>query len=623
VRGGVGHAAAGGAHVALPRSQSYFRGVFSTRTGGRTAPRHVALAILLLLIVLLAGVLVVDAWQARRTRTETAERALGEYAVFASWQFAERASRALGTLVTSAFDAHSSGEMPPGGPEGTDRANRADGARRADRPREVPWCRCLDSVRAVLHFRVADGVLTVSPTDGDGAAPPLSPSALRWIEGAMRTRAAARKALLATVRAQDTTGFSIGPPASPSSPSEMAWYFPRLDGRNVAVVFALHEDPTGEPTHALGFVSEAGPFIVPFMRAVLVGAPLLPAAVTRGLPTDSVIVVTLRDSAGRVAYSSVPARASRHGLSDYASSDSLSRAAGALRFSVALREDALSRLVVPTPSVVRLVVTCALLLVVVAATVVLVGRVRQAAELTRARAAFVSGVSHELRTPLTQIRLFADLLQDRALRHEDDRVKWARVIDREARRLAYLVDNVLSFARVEQGTLVVRPVPTDVAAVIDETLQGFQPIAEARGSRISVQVPASLWATVDAGALRHILLNFLDNAVKYGRDGQTIVIHAATVGEHVRLAVEDEGRGVPEALRRAVWEPYRRLDTDPAVGGSGIGLAIVQELVRLHGARAWVESAPTGGARFVVAFAAAAAEERPRRDAATDAAARH
>jgi signal transduction histidine kinase len=109
-------------------------------------------------------------------------------------------------------------------------------------------------------------------------------------------------------------------------------------------------------------------------------------------------------------------------------------------------------------------------------------------------------------------------------------------------------------------------------------------------------------ATVDTGALRQIVLNLLDNAVKYGPVGQTVTVRLARAGDQARLVVEDQGPGIAPADRSRVWEPFQRLEcaAQSAVAGSGIGLAVVAELVVLHNGRAWVEDAPARGARFIV-----------------------
>src|SRR6185312_5447405 len=107
---------------------------------------------------------------------------------------------------------------------------------------------------------------------------------------------------------------------------------------------------------------------------------------------------------------------------------------------------------------------------------------------------------------------------------------------------------------------------------------------------------------LDRDALRQMLLNLLDNAVKYGPPGQTIVVGSEIAGDRARIWVEDEGPGIPHDDRQRVWEPYVRLsrEAEASTGGSGIGLSVVRELAALHGGRTRAESSPGGGARIVI-----------------------
>jgi signal transduction histidine kinase len=105
---------------------------------------------------------------------------------------------------------------------------------------------------------------------------------------------------------------------------------------------------------------------------------------------------------------------------------------------------------------------------------------------------------------------------------------------------------------------------------------------------------------LSADALRHVVLNLLDNAVKYGPMDQTIVVCVRAHDGFVTLTVDDEGPGVADAERERIWRPFARGRAAAHNGGSGIGLTIVREVVEAHGGRASVERAPTGGARFVV-----------------------
>jgi signal transduction histidine kinase len=232
------------------------------------------------------------------------------------------------------------------------------------------------------------------------------------------------------------------------------------------------------------------------------------------------------------------------------------------------------------------------------------------------RTEFVSGVSHELRTPLAQIRWFAELLHLGKLRSDEERARSAGIIDQEARRLTYLVENVLNFSRAEKGTNRVTPGSLDLDTEIRDAAEMFAPLARSR--RMSVRTSSSgLTVMADRNALRQILLNLLDNAAKYGPPGQTISVGsgAAPAADvpRVQFWVEDEGPGIPESDRDRVWEPYVRLNRkmESATGGSGIGLSVVRELVTLHNGKTWIDAAAAGGARVVVELPARAATTDP------------
>jgi signal transduction histidine kinase len=241
-----------------------------------------------------------------------------------------------------------------------------------------------------------------------------------------------------------------------------------------------------------------------------------------------------------------------------------------------------------------LVLVVALFVITVVLTAIAVLQMRGEHELARRRARFVSGVSHELRTPLTQIRLFAELLRDEQPAVQVKRFEYARIIDEEAQRLTYLVDNVLAYSALSE--VVVRREAVDLAEIVRDTVERYEPLAASREARLRTIVAEGIVVAADDHALRRVLLNLLDNAVKYGPQGQTVSIELRAVDHGAELTVDDAGPGIPVADRTRVFEPFVRLDHD-AVGGSGIGLAIVRDLVAAMNGTVVIEDAPSGGTR--------------------------
>jgi signal transduction histidine kinase len=229
----------------------------------------------------------------------------------------------------------------------------------------------------------------------------------------------------------------------------------------------------------------------------------------------------------------------------------------------------------------------------------------RAQELASMRADFVAAVSHELRTPLAQIKLFATLLRDGALRDADEERRATRVIEREAERLTILVDNVLAHARFSRrrvpGVKASGAASANVARDVASVVESFAPLAAERRVTLVSHVPDTMQAAIDSHALRQILLNLVENAVKYGPDAQTVTLGGEATDAHVRLTVSDEGPGLAAEELERVWLPFERGGAAAATsaGGSGIGLSVVRDLVSEYGGRVRVERLPIG-VRFVV-----------------------
>ena len=239
---------------------------------------------------------------------------------------------------------------------------------------------------------------------------------------------------------------------------------------------------------------------------------------------------------------------------------------------------------------------------------------RREYRLARLREDFVSGVSHELRTPLTQIRVLSELLQSDGFRAEAEKARATGAIHREALRLTNLVENVLEFARLRRPPAPRPPEPVALADVAHEVAESFSPLLGARSTQLDVVVEEDLTVHGDRDAINRVLRNLIENAVKYGSEGQTVrlTVGRAAANGVVRVTVDDQGPGIPDEDWTRIWQPYYRLDRDRngSAGGSGLGLSVVADLMRLLGGRAFVGHAPGGGARFTVEFPGAA-PQRP------------
>ena len=250
----------------------------------------------------------------------------------------------------------------------------------------------------------------------------------------------------------------------------------------------------------------------------------------------------------------------------------------------------------PVPMLVALLTTATIL---VGAAILVIWRMH---ELSRLRADFTSSVSHELRTPLTQILLFAETIEMGRQRSPSARAEAIGVITRETRRLIHLVENILQFSRAERSLTQLHVRSHEIGQIVSDTVNTFLPVAETRGATIELHVSAPVWAMADLDAVRRILLNLLDNAVRYGPADQQITVSATRVGSWARITVEDEGPGVAADKRDEIWRPFVRLEdaADETTTGCGIGLSIVSDLVALQHGRRSVTTRARGGAAFVV-----------------------
>jgi signal transduction histidine kinase len=246
---------------------------------------------------------------------------------------------------------------------------------------------------------------------------------------------------------------------------------------------------------------------------------------------------------------------------------------------------------------------------------------RRQYKLAEARRTFVAAVSHELRTPLAHVNALSETLLLGRAESPEQAQRWLRAIHREGRRLSVLTENVLLHARGERRGIRAAPQWTDIGAVVRDAVGLVEAQAQARSARVVIAGTAldGAGGWIDANAVRQIVINFIENALKFGPEGQTVTVvidveRTAATGEEggvLRLSVDDEGPGVPPDARDRIWQPFVRLaEGGSAPSGTGLGLSVVRQLVAELGGRWSVSDAPGGGARFRVEVPLAASPHR-------------
>ena len=223
------------------------------------------------------------------------------------------------------------------------------------------------------------------------------------------------------------------------------------------------------------------------------------------------------------------------------------------------------------------------------------------AQLDEIMAGFISNVSHELRTPLTCIEGYAETLLEGAMADPELCTRWLRIILEEAQRLERLIKDLLDLSMVEARHLQMRFRPTSIAKLAEDTVLVLQPHARKNGVRVDLECPEGLPAVLaDEDRIRQVLLNLVDNAIKYSEKGSRVVVRVSHAGGVVRLAVADLGFGIPQADLHRIFERFYRVDKGRAarVGGRGLGLAIAKHFIEAHGGLITVESELQKGSTF-------------------------
>jgi signal transduction histidine kinase len=203
---------------------------------------------------------------------------------------------------------------------------------------------------------------------------------------------------------------------------------------------------------------------------------------------------------------------------------------------------------------------------------------------------FVANVSHELKTPLTSIMGFAEAIAESEM-PDARRQEFAERILTNSRRMRRLVDDLLELTRIESGRWELAAESVELGAAARAEWAILEPLAKERSVRLAMDAGLPT-VTADPGAVRQILRNLFDNALRYAPEGSEVRLSTSTVDGWVRTEISDSGPGIPSAHLARIFERFYRVDPARSreAGGTGLGLAIVKHLVRAHGGEVRAES---------------------------------
>jgi two-component system phosphate regulon sensor histidine kinase PhoR len=243
--------------------------------------------------------------------------------------------------------------------------------------------------------------------------------------------------------------------------------------------------------------------------------------------------------------------------------------------------------------------------------VVVIHDVTEVRRLETVRRDFVANVSHELRTPVSIIQANTETLLAGALDEPAQARRFLDAVRRNAERLGQLISDLLDISRIEAGKYKIDKRAVALASVVRAVNKAVGSACRRRGVLLEVDLDERLLVWADAGALEQVLINLVENAVKYGPEGGTVEIGAVEQGAMLRIEVRDEGPGIAPAHRRRVFERFYRVDPGRSrgMGGTGLGLAIVKNLTEAMGGEVGVDPREPTGSIFWLRLGRASREQ--------------
>ncbi|MGA1840311.1 MAG: two-component system histidine kinase PnpS [bacterium] len=221
--------------------------------------------------------------------------------------------------------------------------------------------------------------------------------------------------------------------------------------------------------------------------------------------------------------------------------------------------------------------------------------------LEKVRQDFVANVSHELRTPVSCIKGYSETLLEGALDDKENAKDFLRIIYSESNRLSNLIDDILNLSHIESGGLTLDLKSCDIPSIINKVISGLKKQAEDKSIKIETYIPDGIpKIKADDARIAQVLLNLIDNAIKYSQAGSAVRVSVENKNEHIRIEVSDTGDGIPEKDLPRIFERFYRVDKARSrqLSGTGLGLSIVKHIVQAHHGEVSVESILDQGSAF-------------------------
>jgi two-component system, OmpR family, sensor histidine kinase BaeS len=217
------------------------------------------------------------------------------------------------------------------------------------------------------------------------------------------------------------------------------------------------------------------------------------------------------------------------------------------------------------------------------------------------RREFLSHVAHELRTPLTYVKGYASLLQKPNLDPEKSQ-KLIKIIREQSHRLERIVDDLVTLSRLDEGQLELHREKADMGSLLQKVTEEMRPRAEELGIKLNLEIKQSAELFIDMYRFQQIIMNLVDNALRYSKNKGTVTVTLAKGRKDVIIEIIDQGIGIPPHDLNQIWERFYRVEKSRSrkYGGSGLGLSIVKHLVELHGGTIDVRSTLGKGTTFII-----------------------